>query len=64
MQGLHLTTNKGDNTMTNELYKIWKANKLTGVNITWIEFLKIYDDSFNSYWSYANNNKRGIQTND
>ena len=46
--------------MANELYKIWKANKLTGVNITWIEFLKIYDDSFNSYWSHNINTNREV----
>ena len=42
----------GFKTMTNTLYKIWIANKKTGVKMTWDEFLKIYDDSFNSYWSY------------
>jgi len=52
------TNNKGYEQMTNKLYKIWKANKSAGINVRWDDFLKIYDDSFNSYWAYTNNNKR------
>ena len=40
--------------MINTLYKVWLANKASGINMGWDEFLNIDDDTFNSYWAYRN----------